>query len=64
MKVLMVHYMGYIEDRTSHGNLDSLFVVISLRGEYLTVLGYSVGDLGRFSKGFKDGNFMLLVMVN
>ena len=39
----MFHYMEYLEDRTAHGNIDSLFDRISLIGEYGTVMGSSVG---------------------
>ena len=49
--------MEYLEDRTAHGNIDSLFYGISLRGEYVVLMVYSVGSESRFSKGYKYVNF-------
>ena len=64
MKSLMVHYMEYLEDRDAHVNIDSLSDAMALIWEDGTVPGYSVGDSDGLSKGYKDGKFMLLVMVN
>ena len=49
--------MEYIEDRTAHGNLDSLFDGISLRVDDGTVMVYSVGAEYGLYKGYKDGKF-------
>ena len=52
----MVYSMEYREDGTAHGNINSLFGVISLVLEDGILLGSLVGYSVGSSKGYKYGN--------
>ena len=63
MDVLVNRSIEYLEDGTSHGNINGLFDVISPGQENVTILGSSVADSAGSCKGYNMETLMLVKVV-